>query len=231
MRSAIHLGRHSSWLTVVLAVIVFSSLAARGDVVTVSYTGRISEIAVIDPSLTGLFAVGDAVSGTLAYDTATAVPIPVGPGCPDATSGCYFVSGSSSFSWGGVSLAATPTSQFEVYVGNDLPVLGDDIELFGVTIPGVNGSVVTLNIVRLIDYTGTALSSTALPVTINPSAFSSLQYAELDLQNPGVGHLFDGVAMFDSLTVVSTPSPVPEPATIALLLLAIPPVLLKARRH
>jgi hypothetical protein len=188
-------------------------VAARAAQVTVNFTGTVTGL----PDPTGVFAgaaVGDTFSGTLVYDTTAAA---VAPGADPAQ---YLYSGSSTppfasplgitFTLHGVTIAPRYPGAMIVTVQNDLasnPTFPDVfIAQAAAASPGVGVGNPQIDF-AVADRTGTALSSTALPTSLDLHRFTD---GEFRLFNNTAGNVFD------LLTGTINVGAVPEPSSLVL---------------
>jgi hypothetical protein len=191
-----------------LSITWISALTAEASIVTINFTGTIT--AVDDPSgfISGS-TVGDSFSGSLVYDTSAPIAVPgANPAeydyLPTSTPpyasplGLTFTVGSHTFD-------PHYPGAMQIHVQDDLTSSPYPTAFVAVASTQV-GSGATLAVFGLADSTGTALSSTALPTSLD---FSKFDASEFSLTNPTGGpDIFDG-------TINGTA--VPEPASATLL--------------
>jgi PEP-CTERM motif len=190
-----------------LSMIWISTLTAEASVVTINFTGTITVIN--DPGFISGSNVGDSFSGTLVYDTSAPIAVPganpaeydyLSTSTPPYASplGLTFTVGSHTFD-------PHYPGAMQIHVQDDLTSLPYPTAFVAVASTQV-GTGASLAVFGLADSTGTALSSTALPTSLD---FSKFDASEFQLTNPQGGKdIFDG-----TINGVA----VPEPASATLL--------------
>jgi hypothetical protein len=193
-----------------LSITLISALTAEASLVTIDFTGTITSIN--DPSgfISGS-SVGDSFSGSLVYDTSAPIAVPgANPAeydyLPTSTPpyasplGLTFTVGSHTFD-------PHYPGAMQIHVQNDLTSSTFPTAFVAVASTQV-GTGATLAVFGLADSTGNALSSTALPTSLD---FSKFDASEFQLTNPDGGpDIFDG-------TINGVGTTVPEPASATLL--------------
>jgi hypothetical protein len=192
-----------------LSITWISTLTAEAGVVTIDFTGTIT--AINDPSgfISGS-SIGDSFSGSLVYDTSAPMAVPgANPAeydyLPTSTPpyasplGITITVGSHTFDphYAGV---------MQIHVQDDL--MGSPYPTAFVAVASTTlGTGATLAVFGVADTTGTALSSTALPTSLD---FSKFDASEFQLTNPKGGpDIFDG-------TINGVGALLPEPASATL---------------
>jgi PEP-CTERM motif len=193
-----------------LAIIWLSALTAEASVVTINFTGTIT--AINDPS--GFISgsnVGDSFSGSLVYDTSAPIAVPgANPAEYDYLPGStppYASPLGISITVGSHTFDPHYPGVMQIHVQNDLTgsTYPDAFVAVASTQVGTSAS---LAVFGLADTTGTALSSTDLPTSLD---FSKFDASEFQLTSPTGGpDIFDGI-------INGVGAPVPEPASVTLL--------------
>jgi hypothetical protein len=194
----------------ILAMAVISATNSHGAVITFEFQGTLTSVPT---ELSGTFAVGQPFTESITFESTT----------PDSEPGN---SAHSSFSnailtWtiqvGSESFAAPTVAPFNFITVADGPVV-DEFQftaLFGLTGPTINGfAPATLN-QDFVDVGGTALSSDALPTTIDLSAWPDNRFLDIGFDNPLVpGRIFLRGRVESGGVVANA---VPEPASLTFL--------------
>ena len=201
-------------IAVGLLVLSLSSLGARGGIVTFAFTGTVTHLGT--SLVGGPVAIGQAWDGTYSMDTATPDLLP-----GDPRSGLYLDAGTSvDGTVGGVDYSG---GTFHFATSDQAPgsgpdqanaTLQDDYAGHALTMDPVNGHAATQLQINLIDSSGTAISTDAIP--------TSLDRGDWD-EPPGPVNLaliFDRTAAIYIWGHIDTITAVPEPASLALLSVA-----------
>jgi hypothetical protein len=192
------------------------AFTAQAGLVTIDFTGTVTSL----PDPTGVFAgaaVGDTFTSTVVYDTTAAI---VTPGSNPAQ---YFYGGSTtppfasplgiSFTLNGVTIDARPTGAMLVTVQDDLatnPAYPDAfLAQAAAASPGAGAPNPEIDFI-VVDSTGTALSSTDLPTSLDLSRFTDSQFRFFNNTPGNVYEIFTG-------TINTSVAAVPEPSSLALL--------------
>ncbi len=191
-----------------LSITLISAMTAEASIVTINFTGTITSIN--DPSgfISGS-SVGGSFSGSLVYDTSA--PIAVAGANPaeydylPASTPSYASPLGLTFTVGSHTFDPHYPGVMQIHVQNDL-VSSTYPDAFVAVASTQVGTGATLAVFGLADTTGTALSSTALPTSLDFSKFDASEFQLTD--GKGGPDIFDG-----TINGVS----VPEPASTTLL--------------
>ena len=203
-----HMRRAIGPVVAAMAIGLVGSVSVRAAQVTVSFTGTVTSID--DPS--GYIAgakVGDTFSGTVVYDTS--LPPDVPGANPETytylhtTTPPFAVPLGITVNLDGHTFQSDGAGLMQITVQNDLTTKPYPDVFAAVADVGV-GTTHTLAAFALGDATGTVLSSTALPTSINLSQWT---VGDFNLTNPtGATNIFAGTINLAS---------VPEPGSVVLL--------------
>ncbi|MGE3822444.1 MAG: PEP-CTERM sorting domain-containing protein [Isosphaeraceae bacterium] len=201
----------SYWTLALLLSAVVLERPARGDLFHVNLTGSVD---LVDPSLTGTFALGQTMNGSYVFDSATAPRAG-----SNATFAVYDALKTLTFSVGGY--AASSNGAPEIQVDNNPPLPNHDRygvvsrASEGLTGASVGGNALTAFGFRLDDSTDTVFSTAlVLPTSLNLANFDNARFFVFfgDIGNP---KLVSGT--IGGLTV----SAIPEPGVLSLGLLGL----------
>jgi hypothetical protein len=198
-------------ISAAISITLISTLTAEASLVTVNFSGTVSTIDDPNGYISGT-KVGDPFSGTLVYDSSATIDL-AGANPAHYT---YLPGGTNPFAAPlGITLTVGGHTFSTVYTG--LMQLTVQNNLAGASFPDVFGAVadvkvgntLTLAGFALGDKTGTVLSSTALPTSLNLSQWT---VGEVNLVSPSA----NGTSIFDGLINLGGSS-VPEPGSVTLL--------------
>jgi hypothetical protein len=203
--------RGIGFILAAMAITLLSTLSAEASLVTVNFTGTVTSSDDPDGYISGTI-LGDSFSGTLTYDTSATIGVPgsdpaIYTYLPSSTPayasplGITLTVGSHTFS-------ENYTGVMQVTVQNNLTSAAYP-DVFGAVADMKVGNTSSLAGFALGDATGTALSSTALPTSLNLSQWT---VGDFNLTSPTIPgeNIFSGSINLNGASV-------PEPGSLTLL--------------
>lgn len=193
-----------------LAVVFGLSTGAKADLITVSFTGKVTDIVDDDFLLTGLVSASSSFDVTITYDDDSSGGTDVGGGFFHYE--FFLPLNSFSATVGSISFS-TNSSGFNIDIGNDVPLVGDSFDAF--ESPVATGITLTSAFlqVRLIDSFGLVLPNNDLPSS--PSFFDLINFTSVEF-------LVTGAKDEDEFTIKGEPlsasasAVIPEPGSLAM---------------
>jgi len=197
-----------------------ASLAAMAAPVTTNFTGVVTQI---NP-LAGTPALGTLLAGSYTIDSA--VTTGDGPNCV-ATANCWSGVGTS-FTWQGQTF--TPPGQagfYGVRISITDSVAGTGADIFEVKLNGLAGFLST-GTLTFTDATGSAFESASNPLFPSFASFNSAKFSYVPFCVTGIGCALNPF-YYGDLTSLDVAPAIPEPATVALLMVGMAAVVARQR--